>query len=152
VNPARAIIVAGCLVQDGNRFLLNTVTMPADRKHRSGGANSAKASTPVRYVEGTTEGKETSGSNSPKGSIPVRTSTSNETGPRTAGTMSAKGSVPIARRASPTYELLADVERLKPEVGHLVEVNAVAGPDSGKAEPRTLSVRQLTVRASSCPQ
>jgi len=148
-SPSTSVSVAGCLVQEGNRFLLTGVS-PTDPRHPSGGANSAKASTPVRYDEGTAEGRGTAGSTSPKGSTPVGTSPSNEGGRRTSGAMSAKGSVPIAPRQSPTYELLAGADQLLREVGHLVEINAVIAPDSSKSEPRKLSVQQLTVRASSC--
>jgi hypothetical protein len=146
------VTVAGCLAQAGSRFLLNGAITSTDR-HRSAGSNSAKASTPVRYVESPTSDRSgKAGSNSPKGSTPLPTGTSAATERKTGGAVSAKGSVPVARPALQLYEVIGVADQLSTNVGHTVEIDGAISADSAKPDVPRLSVQQLKVLSSSCPQ
>jgi hypothetical protein len=138
----------GCLATAADGFVLkNARAAPSGR--RTGGSNSAKASTPIGGGPSTLPlRRETAGSNSPKASTPIGSATTPLDRPRTGGTVTPKGSVPLRAATERAFSLEMDAGQLAPYVNQMVEVTGER-PIGSKPTIRVDNVRPV---ASGCVQ
>jgi len=96
VRPQRVALV-GCVAQTPGGFELANATS-ASMAPRTGGSNSAKASTPVGNGGPTIDRPRTAGPATAKGSAPIGVIPARLTLQATTGANSPKGSTPVARK------------------------------------------------------
>jgi hypothetical protein len=142
--PDQPVSLVGCVAQtpDG-AFALSGAT-PASKAGRSGGSNSAKASTPIGSAASPTDRPRTAGTMTPKGSTPISITPVSFTSSATSGSNSPKASTPVRRAATSAYALDASSVDVAQYAGHLVEIRGVV------AQKQELKVEAVRLLAANC--
>src|SRR5262245_5916102 len=136
------IALVGCVAQTANGGFELTNAMRASMARRTGGSNSAKASTPIGTADASAGGPRTRGAATAKGSAPIRVVPASLTTSATSGANSPKGSTPVAQKPL-SYTLTAADSDVASFIGRAVEVVGVLGQ-------RALNVETVRPIAGSC--
>jgi hypothetical protein len=119
-DRSQHVALIGCIaeVPDGGLQLTNAMRASAAR---TGGSNSAKASTPVGGAGATADGQRTPGPGTAKGSVPVSVVPASLTLPPSGGANTPKASTPVAHEPT-IYAFDAGHSDVAPYVGRTVQV------------------------------
>jgi hypothetical protein len=144
-NQSQRLSLVGCLAQtpDG-AFELSDAT-PASMARRSGGSNSAKASTPIGNLS-VSDRPRTAGAITPKGSTPISVAPVRFASRATNGANSPKASTPVRRTVTSAYALDGQRSDVEPYAGRRVEVSGA------QRQQYVLTVETIRVLAASCAE
>ena len=142
-QQGHSLTVVGCVTQTaGGAFELSNATL-ASTTRRSGGSNSAKASTPIGGAATESDRPRTGGTTTPKGSTPISVTPVRLTSP-TSGSNSPKASTPVRRSETAALVLNGQDSDMSIYAGRTVEVRGALSPQ------RVLRVEAIRLVTASC--